>query len=288
MDDKSRSKHVVTKALSRLERERDLQWARLVATTASSLRLEPVMPVLERDLKKIGGLDAFMLRFGFGTKVVSRLIRDQPAIYLALTDASVSQFSSALPDGIGPVLDVVKVPAFLKDAIWTFSSEESLIKAVMAEVEKNPESYFSDLPGLVNRCIARVGELLEAEADWPWRLFFINAQLIVKLKLSAEPIGKYLKREGLLSSLPGRMDIVASAVVQIVRKDPAQYFSIEISESQFNLALSGGLGPALDIVKVRAFLKNAIWNLRSEESLIKAVRAEVEKNPESYFSDLPG
>ena len=193
MANKSEPKGLVTKALSRLEREPDLPWARLVATTAPSLRLKP-LPVLARDLKKIGGLDGCMVRLGFGTKAVSRLIRDQPAIYLALTDASVSQFSSDLPDGIGPAVDIAKVRAFLKDAIWTLPSEESLIKAVMAEVEKNPEIYFSDLPGLVNRCVSRVGELLDVEDNLPWKQFLTNTQSIVKLELLADPIGKYLKR----------------------------------------------------------------------------------------------
>ena len=91
----------------------------------------------------------------------------------------------------------------------------------------------------MNRCATRVGKLLEAEADWPWKQFLTNTQSILKLKLGIHPIRAYLKRERLLSSLPGRMDIVARAIVQIVRKDPAQYFFIEISESILrSLALS--------------------------------------------------
>ena len=105
----------------------------------------------------------------------------------------------------------------------------------------------------MNCCAARVGELLEAEDKLPWKLFSSNTQSIVKLKLLAGPIRKYLKGEGLLCSLPARMDSVARAVVRAVREKPAQYVSIEISKSQFTSALSHGLGPALDIANVRAF-----------------------------------
>ena len=125
----------------------------------------------------------------------------------------------------------MKVQAFLKDALWTLSTEESLVKAVMAEVKKNPEYYFSDLPGLLNRCISRVGKQFEVEDKLPWKQFLTDTQSIVKIKLLADPIGMYLKREWLLSSLPARMDSVAIAVVQFVRREPAQFCSVEVSKS---------------------------------------------------------
>ena len=59
------------------------------------------------------------------------------------------------------------------------------------------------------------------------------------LKLSADSVGTYLKREGLLTSLPARMKIVARAVVRAVREQPDQYLSIKISEATTkSLALS--------------------------------------------------
>ena len=52
MANRSGLKHAVIKALSRLERDRDLPWARLVATAAPSLRLEAMIPAIDRDLKE--------------------------------------------------------------------------------------------------------------------------------------------------------------------------------------------------------------------------------------------